>query len=170
MRQALQDIYRAQSRGYKHKYETGWQLLDVDMTGMPTHGHGQGVTKGFFSDERNRRGRQLGRVIATLYDEIVVERLYSGKVQLERSLQPLMVAAEQVLDLSKAQRQQTIVRVDGGGGRDADINWLLQRDYYYNVTFVTNHLAFSVRVYDETDRRHGSVSGLVEFAAELPAA
>jgi hypothetical protein len=129
MRQALQDIYRAQSRGYKHKYETGWQLLDVDMTGMPTHGHGQGVTKGFFSDERNRRGRQLGRVIATLYDEIVVERLYSGKVQLERSLQPLMVAAEQVLDLSKAQRQQTIVRVDGGGGRDADINWLLQRDY-----------------------------------------
>jgi hypothetical protein len=129
MRQALQDIYRAQSRGYKHDYETGWQLLDVDMTGMPTSSHGQGVTKGFFSGQKNRRGRQLGRVAATLYDEIVVERLYSGKIQLERSLQPLVVAAEQVLDLSEAQRRQTIVRVDGGGGRDADINWLLQRDY-----------------------------------------
>lgn len=129
MRQALQDIYRAQSRGYKHNYETDWQLLDADMTGMPTGGHGQGVTKGYFSGPKNRRGRQLGRVAATLYDEIVIERLYSGKVQLDRSLQPLIVATEQVLELSKAQRQQTIVRVDGGGGRDADINWLLQRDY-----------------------------------------
>jgi hypothetical protein len=129
MRQALQAIYRVQSRGYKHDYTTEWQLLDVDMTGMPTSGHGQGVTKGFFSGQKNRRGRQLGRVAATLYDEIVIERLYSGKVQLERSLQPLVTATEAVLDLCKAQRQQTIIRVDGGGGRDADINWLLQRDY-----------------------------------------
>jgi len=129
MRHALQEIYRAHSRGYKHNYEENWQVLDADMTGMPTGGHGQGVTKGFFSGQKNRRGRQLGRVVSTLYDEIVVERLYSGKTQLERSLQPLVIAAEAVLELSEAQRQKTIVRVDGGGGRDADVDWLLQRDY-----------------------------------------
>jgi len=71
---------------------------------------GQGVTKGFFSGKKNRRGRQLGRVAVTLYDEIVVEHLYSGKTQLERSLQPLVAAAEEMLDLDKARRQQTIQR------------------------------------------------------------
>jgi len=29
------------------------------------------------------------------------------------------------LELSPERRQRTIVRTDGGGGRDADINWLL---------------------------------------------
>ena len=129
MRCALQDIYRARSRGCRHDYGSSWQVLDVDMTGMPMNGHGQGVTKGYFAGQKNRRGRQLGRVAATLYDEIVVERLYPGTVQLERSLQSLVVAAEATLRLSEAQRQQTIVRVDGGGGRDTDINWLLQRGY-----------------------------------------
>jgi hypothetical protein len=100
------------------------------MSGIPAGRQGEGVTKGYFSGQRGRRGRQLGRVYATLYDEIVVEQLYPGKVQLERSLQALVVAGEEVLDLKKSRRQRTIVRVDGGGGRDADINWLLNRSYF----------------------------------------
>ena len=87
------------------------------------------MTKGFFSGERNRRGRQLGRVVATLYGEIVEERLYPGKIQLERSLQELVTVTEETMGLTEARRQRAIVRVDGGGGRDADINWLLKRDY-----------------------------------------
>jgi hypothetical protein len=129
MRQALCEVYQAHSQGYQHDYQASWQVLDVDMTGMPAGRRGEGVTKGFFSGKKNRRGRQLGRVVATLYDEIVVERLYSGKIQLERSLQPLVIAAEEVLDLDQALRQRTIVRIDGGGGRDADIDWLLLRGY-----------------------------------------
>lgn len=129
MRQALCDIYQAHSQGCKHNYQASWQVLDVDMTGMPAGRKGEKVTKGFFSDQKNRRGRQLGRVVATLYDEIVVERLYSGKTQLERSLQPLVIAAEEVLELDQRLRQRTIVRIDGGGGRDADVNWLLERGY-----------------------------------------
>ena len=126
MREAMKEIYRTHSKGYKHNYEQGWQVIDVDMTGMPAGRKGEGVTKGYFSGQRGQRGRQLGRIVATLYDEIVVERLYPGKVQLERSLQGLMEAAEDVL---KPKRRRTIVRVDGGGGRDADVNWLLKRDY-----------------------------------------
>jgi hypothetical protein len=129
MRQALREVYHTHSQGYRHNYSQSCQVLDVDMTGMPAGRQGQGVTKGFFSGKKNRRGRQLGRVAATLYDEIVVERLYSGKTQLERSLQPLVAAAEEMLDLDKARRQRTIVRSDGGGGRDEDVNWLLKRDY-----------------------------------------
>jgi hypothetical protein len=86
LRQAVQELYRAHSRGYRHNYQQGLQVLDVDMTGMPAGRQGEGVTKGFFAGNKNRRGRQLGRVTATLYDEIVVDRLYQGKTQLERSL------------------------------------------------------------------------------------
>ncbi len=129
MRQALAELYQAHSRGYRHEYQQSLQILDVDMTGMPAGRQGEGVTKGFFAGQRNRRGRQLGRVVATLYDEIVVDRLYPGKIQLERSLQELVTAAEKVLDLTRVRRQRTIIRTDGGGGREADINWLLERDY-----------------------------------------
>jgi hypothetical protein len=130
MRQAVTTIYQAHSQGYWHDYHAGWQLLDVDTTGMPAGRQGEGVTKGFFSGKRNRRGRQLGRVIATLYDEIVVERLYPGKTQLESSLQSLVVAAEEVLQLRSRRRARSILRVDGGGGRDEDVNWLLARGYH----------------------------------------
>jgi hypothetical protein len=129
MREAVQDVFRAHSQAYRHPYEACYQVLDVDMSGLPAGSQGEGVTKGYFSGQRNRRGRQLGRVTATLYDEIVVERLYSGKAQLEQSLQALVQAAEEVLGLDEARRRRTVVRVDGGGGRDEDVNWLLSRGY-----------------------------------------
>lgn len=131
MRRANQEIYRRHSQGYRHDYECHWQVLDVDLTGMPAGRQGEGVTKGYFSGQKRRRGRQLGRVLATQYDEIVVEQLYSGKTQLERSLQDLVTHTEEVLVLNPSKRQRTIVRVDGGGGRDADINWLLARGYHF---------------------------------------
>jgi hypothetical protein len=84
MRAALTSIYRQHSLGYRHDYTVRYQVLDVDMTGMPAGRQGQGVTKGYFAKHKNQRGRQLGRVIATQYDELVGDRLYSGKRQLIR--------------------------------------------------------------------------------------
>ena len=133
LREAVQELYRAHSSGYQHNYQQRLQVLDVDMTGMPAGRQGEGVTKGFFAGKKNRRGRQLGRVTATLYDEIVVDRLYQGKTQLERSLQELVTSAEQVLALNQGRRRCTIIRSDGGGGRDADINWLLKRHFLIMV-------------------------------------
>ena len=66
---------------------------------------------------------------ATLYDEIVVQALFAGKRQLHHSLRPLLRSAEKVLNLSRAQRQRTLVRLDSGGGESAHINWLLRRGY-----------------------------------------
>ena len=130
MRQALQQVYQEYGQGYAHDYEQGWQVLDVDITGLPGGRQGEGVTKGYFSHQKRRRGRQVGRVLASNYNEVVVDRLYPGSVQLERSLQALVVASEAVLELGSARRQRTIIRLDGGGGRDADLNWLLVRDYW----------------------------------------
>lgn len=130
MRRAVTEVYRAFGQGYRHPYDARLQLLDVDMSGLPAGRHGEGVEKGYFSGKRNCRGRQLGRVVATLYDEVVVDRLYPGKRQMERSLQELVTSAEEVLGLDEARRKRTIIRVDGGGGRDEDVNWLLERGYH----------------------------------------
>jgi hypothetical protein len=126
---ALQEIYRSHSCGYRHAYEGQYQVLDIDLTGLVAGRQAEQATKGFFSGQRNRRGRQLGRVLATRYDEIVCEKLYPGTVQLEQNLQELLLGAESVLELNPERRRRTIVRVDGGGGRDADVNWLLERGY-----------------------------------------
>jgi hypothetical protein len=149
MRQAQQEIYRMYSQGYHHDYPERRQVLDVDMSGMPAGRQGEGVTKGYFSGQRGRRGRQLGRVTATLYQEIVVDKLYPGKVQLERSLQELVEEGEKVLALGPEQRQSTIIRVDAGGGRDADINWLLERGY---------HILIKVKNWQRVRKLHQSVT------------
>ncbi|OGO67235.1 MAG: hypothetical protein A2Z49_12640 [Chloroflexi bacterium RBG_19FT_COMBO_56_12] len=129
MRQALSRVYQQHSQTSRHDYVCQPLLLDVDLTGMPAGRQGEGVTKGFFSEYKHRRGRQLGRVLSTHYDEIVVEQLYPGNVQLEKSMQDLFSAAEEVLQLDAAQRRRTIVRLDGGAGDDKDVNWLLERGY-----------------------------------------
>jgi hypothetical protein len=130
MRKAVETILKKHSQSYHHEYQATWQLLDVDVTGMPAGRLGQGVTKGYFAKQMNRRGRQLGRVLATWYEEIVVDRLYNGKRQLDTSLPELVTDAETVLDLDLAKRKRTILRVDGGGGDDDNINWILEQDYH----------------------------------------
>ena len=133
MRQAMQEIYHRYGAGYEHHYGRELQLLDVDMSGMPAGRQGDGVEKGYFAKQKNKRGRQLGRVYATLYDEIVNERLYKGKTQLNRSLQELITDTASILKLNPGFRKRTIIRIDGGGGNDANINWLLAQAYLFLV-------------------------------------
>jgi len=129
MEQALTSIYQQHSQGYRHDYAATWQVLDVDMSGLPCGKKAAFATKGYFPKQRNRHGRQLGRVLASHYQEIVVDQLFDGKTQLATALQPLVSAAEGVLDLDEVRRRATLIRVDAGGGSLADINWLLARGY-----------------------------------------
>lgn len=151
MEQAMDTIYRQHSQGYRHDYRASLQVLDVDMSGMPCGPKAAFATKGYFAKQRNRRGRQLGRVLASDYDEVVVDRLFGGTIQLTRALRPLMQAAEATLKLDKAKRSRTLVRVDAGGGSLGDVNWLLARGYQvhckdYSSTR-TQHLAQSVQTW-----------------------
>ncbi len=129
MHQAMQTIFQRYSQTYRHDYQLDWQILDVDMTGRPCGKKAKFASKGYFAKQRNRRGRQAGYVIGSWYEEIVVERLFEGKTQLNSALQPLLEAAEQVLELDEGKRQRTIVRIDSGGGSVGEINWLLGRGY-----------------------------------------
>jgi hypothetical protein len=127
---ACETIYRQHSQGYRHDYAQDWQILDVDMSGLPCGKKAALATPGYFAKQRNRRGRQLGRVLATRYHEIVVDRLFEGKIQLITALLPLVCAAERTLEWDATKRQRTLVRVDAGAGSVADINWLLFQGYH----------------------------------------
>jgi hypothetical protein len=129
LRAALKVILHKHGQCTRHDYAQAWQVLDVDMTGLIAGVSAEGATKGYFPHRRHRRGRQLGRVLATLYGELVTERLYTGKRQLEHSFQELVLDTENVLELSENQRARTILRADGGAGDAANIRWVLARGY-----------------------------------------
>lgn len=78
MQQAIDAIFRRHSAAYRHNYTERLQLLDVDMTGMPCGPNQEGSRKGYFGENNIRYGRQLGRVIAAHYEEIVVDHLFTG--------------------------------------------------------------------------------------------
>jgi len=171
MHQAMDEIYRQHSQGYRHDYSQQLQLLDMDMSGQPCGPKSAFATKGYFAGERNRRGRQLGRVTATRYGEIVIDRLFNGKTQLFGALQPLMVATETTLKLQDdgAKRGRTVVRIDRGGGSLEDVNWLLQRGYLLHTkdcsTARSQKLAQTVEQWVDDPRHEGRQAGWVQQEA-----
>lgn len=163
MELAVDLIFRAHSRAFRHNYEAGLQLLDADMTGLPCGAKAERATKGYFSAQGIRHGRQQGRVVAPHYDEVVVDRLFAGHVQLTTALQPLIEATERTLELTAAHRARTVIRMDAGGGSMDDVNWLLGRGYHvHGKDFSTKraeHFALSVPEWYDDPRRAGRQFG-----------
>src|SRR6266852_280040 len=169
MEQAMDTIYRQHSQGYQHDYQARYQVLDVDMSGMPCGPKAAFASKGYFAKQRNRRGRQLGRVLATDYEEVVVDRLFDGKTQLTKALKPLMQAAEQTLELDEYTRAHTLVRFDAGGGSVDDVNWLLVRGYQIHGKDYSSaraqRLAASVQEWVDDPQIEGRQVGWVSLPA-----
>lgn len=169
--QAMEKIFRRHSQTYRHDYQLDWQLLDVDMTGRPCGKKAKFASRGYFAKQRNRRGRQEAYVIGSWYEEIIVERLFEGKTQLNTALQPMLEAAEGVLELEEHKRQRTIVRIDSGGGSVGEINWLLGKGYqvhgkdYSGVR--AKALAESVRQWIPDPSDHTRQMGWVTLPADL---
>ena len=162
---ALTAIYRRHGQGYRHDYAREWQILDVDLSGLPCGKKAALATSGYFARPRTRQGRQLGRVLATRYREVVVDQLFSGTTQLNTALLPLLLAAEQTLELDEARRERTLVRVDAGAGSVADINWVLFRgDHMLAKDYSTKRarlLADSVAAWYDDPCQAGRQVGLV---------
>jgi hypothetical protein len=129
MKHACKALTRAHSRAYRHQYEAELQLLDVDMTGLPCGRQAERASKGYFANRPGRYGRQMARVIATRYEEVVLDWVGPGNVQLNRCLRPLVEETEWMLDLDAGRRARTVLRIDAGGGSINDVNWLLKRGY-----------------------------------------
>lgn len=157
MEEAVDAIFRAHSRAYRHDYKRGLQLLDLDLTGLPCGKSAEEAKKGYLSGYGVRRGRQMGRVMAPAYDEVVVDRLYPGNLQLHDTLPHLVEALERTLGLDEARRRRTVLRIDAGGGSMNGINWLLRRGYHVHSKDISTkraaHYALSVREW-VTDPTH----------------
>jgi hypothetical protein len=126
---AVEVIYQAHSRGFDHDYTQAFQILDIDLTGQPCGRKAEFATKGYFAKQKNRRGRQVGRVLATRYQEVVADRLFPGNVQLHTALPELLSVAESVLKLDAFKRKRTLLRIDAGGGTLEDLNRALVMGY-----------------------------------------
>jgi hypothetical protein len=124
---AVAAISRRHGRGDRHDYAAGGQILDAELSGLPCGPKAACATKGAFAKQRNRRGRQLGRVVASRYDALVVARLVAGTPQLHAASRPLVLAAEAPLARDEARRQRAVLRVDAGGGRVDAVNGARQR-------------------------------------------
>ena len=102
MEVAMNEIYCQHSQGYKHDYEQQIQLLDVDMTGQPCSSKLHLPLRAILPASAIAPGPQVGRVLASHYEEIVVERVFAGKVQLNTALQPLIEEAEKTLSVEQS--------------------------------------------------------------------
>lgn len=163
MEEAVDAIFRAHSRAYRHDHRRGLLLLDVDLTGLPCGRSGESAEVGYLSGYGIRRGRQMGRVVAPAYDEVVVDRLYAGNLQLRDTLPHLVEALELTLGLGEAKRRRTVLRIDAGGGSMNGINWLLKRGYHVHGKDISSkraaHYGLSVREWVADPRRPGRELG-----------
>lgn len=171
MEEAVALIYRKHSRGYRHPYHLEWQLLDVDLTGRPCGPKAAFASRGYFRHPRNRQGRQVGYVLATDYEEVVVEQVFPGRDQLPTALRPLIEATERTLNLDEAKRQRTILRIDSGGGSVDQVNWLLARGYHVHCKDYSavraKKLAESVQEWVTDPRDPSRQFGWVTLPAEV---
>ncbi len=129
MKHAFKALMQVHSRVYRHSYQSELQLLDVDMTGLPCGRQAEKASKGYFANKPHRYGRQMARVVATHYEEVVLDWVGPGNVQLNKVLRPLIEETEWMLELDAGKRARTVLRIDAGGGSINDVNWLLKRGY-----------------------------------------
>jgi hypothetical protein len=149
----------------KHPFAKKTLVLDVDLTGLLASTHAEESTKGYFANRRGQTGRQLCRLIATDYQEIVMQALVPGNTLSQVMLRPALQEAQQLLQLSDAMRRQTLLRWDAGFGTDRNINWMLSQQYQILGKMFSSKrvhkLAKSVTEWVKTEPASGREYGLI---------
>jgi hypothetical protein len=120
--QALEAIDRPHGQGYRPDDTPAWPLLAAARSGALCGKNAEGTSKGSFAQQRNRRGRQVGRVLASRDAALVVQRLYPGTPPVTSALPALVAAAAQTRERDAQQRARPLWRVDAGGGTVAEVN------------------------------------------------
>jgi hypothetical protein len=129
MREATESLFHWLGYAHRHDFSRSLLRVDIDLTGMFASKWAKGSTKGYFSGQRNAYGRQLVRIGATDYREVVASLLYPGFQTSLASLHPAVLTLERVLYLDEERRRGTLLRIDAGFGDDENLAWVLSRDY-----------------------------------------
>jgi hypothetical protein len=134
MQEALSRIFATNSRTSAHDYTKGPLILDIDITGLPCGRHLEGAQKGYFAGFKGgTTGRQLYRVSASQYDEIVYQQVCPGNIGSAQLavFKQVVEATWQVLKLSAISKGQVLIRLDSGYGTSEIISYLLGEGYQF---------------------------------------
>jgi hypothetical protein len=99
---AMDVIMQRHSLAFRHDFRSAMLLIDIDLTGLPCGKKCEDAAKGYQAEAGIRWGRQMGRVIAAQYVEVVIDRLYPGNLHLSKVLRSLVEDLEKVLALDEA--------------------------------------------------------------------
>ena len=138
LQQALAVIFATNSRTRLHKFGKNKKplILDIDLTGLPCSKHYEASCKGYFADcKPGTTGRQLYRVSASQYNELVYQQVFAGNTgsaSLE-NFKVMLEAAFAVLALKAKYKKRIVIRLDGGFGNAPIINYLLAQGYQFVV-------------------------------------
>ena len=83
----------------------------------------------------------MARVSAIDQHETVWSSVQAGNTHTSHCLQDAVFAAETALELAPAQRKRTVWRIDGGGGSDENMRFLLKRGYQFITKGTSNRRA-----------------------------
>lgn len=136
LQHALALIFQTYSRTAKHDFAKTDLIVDIDMTSLPCSKAAQAACPGYFAGcKKGTSGRQLLRVSASQYDEIIYQQVLPGNAVCHdlALLQLVLVALWEILHNSgggtTATKAQIILRLDGGFGTAAIVNYLLAEGY-----------------------------------------
>lgn len=106
------------------------------------------------------------------YRETIWSDVFAGNRHTSNCLRPAVLGAEDALELDLKRRQRVVWRIDGGGGSDDQIRWLLSRGYQMMVKGASNRraeaLARQVTRWDSyRDVWLGQVEAPVDFGRDV---
>jgi hypothetical protein len=113
----------------RHRFRERLLWVDIDLTPLPTGAKAQGSERTWLGRCRSKTGRKVLRLTASDYREILHETLLRGKAAGGPALKAALPEVEGHLGWTRERRQRTVLRLDGGFGTTAILNWLLSRGY-----------------------------------------
>src|SRR5256884_5670411 len=104
--------------------------VDVDVTPLPIGAGAEGSERTWMGRTRSRTGRKVLRWTASDYREILHETWLRGKAAAVPAFKTALGELEAHLGWTRERRQRIVLRLDGGFGTTAILNWLLSRGYH----------------------------------------
>ncbi len=105
MSQALSELYRAHSDGYRHDYQHHWQPLDIDLAVSHVVPKPPFATRAILPISVTGVDDNWAGSGATWYQEIVVDQIYPGNITFT-PFYPNCLSKPSVLALDLARRQR----------------------------------------------------------------
>jgi Transposase DDE domain group 1 len=113
----------------RHRFRERLLWVDIDLTPLPTGAKAEGSERTWMGRCRSKTGRKVLRMTASDYREILHETLLRGKAAGGPALKAAVQEVESHLGWTRERRQRIVLRLDGGFGTTALLNWLLSRGY-----------------------------------------